>query len=231
MAPLMYEYITGKTEDIPNNIRLLVESYINESTGIQTIHQMEWLCQRTIEYNNPKNAPCDAWFFKNEYNKRLMQNVAGRLALLNQGSKEQTDFLIRGSREFLEALYKKGILLFTASGTDEADVIKEAEALGVSQFFQAINGAKPHSRDCSKEAVLSRLLSESGFRGEEILVIGDGKVEIKAGLEIGALTLGIASVEEGNASINEAKRERLIKAGAHAVVPDFSNINEILDWI
>ncbi|MBO5126955.1 MAG: HAD family hydrolase, partial [Clostridia bacterium] len=39
MGPLMCECIPGDTEEV----RALVEKYIDESTGIQTIFQMRWL--------------------------------------------------------------------------------------------------------------------------------------------------------------------------------------------
>jgi len=85
--------------------------------------------------------------------------------------------------------------------------------------------------DCSKEAVIKQLIEESGLAGPELLVVGDGKVEIQLGNACGALTLGIASDEVNLTGYNEIKAARLEKAGAHAITGDFTKFEEILDWI
>jgi hypothetical protein len=64
-----------------------------------------------------------------------------------------------------------------------------------------------------------------------LAVIGDGKVEMALGREFGAITLGIASDEENRCGINNVKRTRLIKAGAHALTGDFIEKDEILSWL
>ena len=117
--------------------------------------------------------------------------------------------------------------MFAASGTDEEDVIKEATALGLAKYFDEIAGSKPHSEQCSKEEVINRLLHENS----EMIVIGDGKVEIRLGRDNGALTLGVASDEQARQGINPVKQYRLTAAGAHAIVGDFGNLDEILEWI
>jgi len=79
--------------------------------------------------------------------------------------------------------------------------------------------------------VLRRLIGDYRLQGNELAVIGDGKVEIALGREVGAITLGIASDEENRTGINMVKRERLIKAGAHAIVGDFIDRDLILSWM
>ncbi|MFA7206489.1 MAG: hypothetical protein WC102_09180, partial [Saccharofermentanales bacterium] len=61
--------------------------------------------------------------------------------------------------------------------------------------------------------------------------IGDGKVEIALGRQVGAVTLGIASDEVMRCGVDNVKRARLIKAGAHAIVGDFERSEEIFDWL
>lgn len=230
MRPLMYECIVGDkqlSEAESDKIKADIYAYVDESTGIQTIGQMKWLANTVKEYDfNPK-ASDDPWFYKAEYNRRLMEHVAVERDKLVKGEISRETYLIRGSEEFLIALKSHGIKLFAASGTDEEDVIKEATALGLAGYFDEIAGSKPHSEQCSKEEVINRLLHENS----EMMVIGDGKVEIRLGRENGALTLGIASDEQVRQGINPVKQNRLTVAGAHAIVGDFGNLNEILEWM
>jgi len=124
-------------------------------------------------------------------------------------------------------LKERGIKLFAASGTDEEDVIKESTALGLAHYFDEIAGSKPHSEQCSKDEVIKRLLKENS----EMIVIGDGKVEIRLGRENGALTLGVASNEQLRRGINPVKQKRLTDADAHAIVGDFGESAKILEWM
>ncbi len=231
MAPLCVEYIAGANAAVEDEVKKLVDEYIDESTGIQTIHQMKWLNDTIKKYGNSPNAPDDPWFYKEEYNRRLMLEVANRRDSVISGSTDRNNYIIGGATEFLNALKSKGIKMYAASGTDEVDVIKESTALGFAPYFESIAGAKPMMEDCSKEAVIRTLISSSGFKGEELIVIGDGKVEIKLGREAGTLTLGIASDEQKRIGFNPVKEKRLSAAGAHAIVGDFTDLEGILSWM
>lgn len=68
-----------------------------------------------------------------------------------------------------------------------------------------------HEANCSKEAVIKRLLTESGLKGEELAVCGDGKVEIMLAKEYGARAFGLASDENNKCGVSPKKRERLVK--------------------
>jgi len=63
------------------------------------------------------------------------------------------------------------------------------------------------------------------------MVIGDGPVEIIEGRRVGAFCVGVASDEIRRYGINLSKRTRLIRAGAHLVVPDFAQYNQLLNLI
>lgn len=52
-----------------------VVAYIDESTGIQTIHQMKWLAKTACEKGLNPEATDDPWFYKAECNRRLMEQV------------------------------------------------------------------------------------------------------------------------------------------------------------
>ena len=230
MEPLMLEMIAGNTQ-IDNALIQEVREYIDESTGIQTYYQMKWLADEVKRHGRNPCASGDPWWYKAEYNRRLMEPVEKRKESIFNGQKSNIDFLMKGSEVFLKALTDKGIEIYVASGTDDPDVKKEAEVLGLCKYFKEIAGAPLGKADCSKEAVLRRLVEENGLKGPEVVVIGDGKVEIALGREVGAITLGIASDEEKLCGINPIKRGRLVKAGAHAIIDDFENTDQILNWL
>lgn len=230
MKPLMLEMISGGKE-WSAELEREVDDYINESTGIQTIHQMKWLADAVARYGMNPFAPTDPWWYKGEYNRRLMKTVDKRLCALENGEVPREHFLISGSEAFLKALCDRGVRLYVASGTDHPDVLREAGALGLTKYFTQIAGAPIGSESCSKEKVIVQLMEQESLQGSEFAVIGDGKVEIRLGHEANARTLGLASNEETLHGLNPVKRERLINAGADAVCGDFTELSEILDFL
>ena len=221
MEPLMLESIFGDeyTQDDVKEVR----EYIAASTGIQTILQMKWLAERVAKQGK---TALDPWEYKAEYNRRLMINVEKRCADAKSGNKEK--YIMKGSIDFLEELKARGVKMYAASGTDEADVKNEAAILGIDKYFDEVAGAKPMSEDCSKEATLNRLISQ-GEGG--LLVVGDGPVEIRLGKAAGACTLGICGKERELCGMDQVKVKRLTAAGAHALVDCFSDMNEIFEWM
>ena len=229
MQPLMVEMISGgKPYDAA--LEQEVADYISESTGIQTIHQMKWLAQTVHARGQNPDAPTDPWWYKGEYNRRLMENVSKRVAALTSGAVSNTDYLIRGSEAFLKALQDRGVRLYVASGTDHPDVCAEAGALGLSHYFTLIAGAPVGEENCSKEKVMATLLESEGLRGDEVAVIGDGKVEIRLGNEAGTRTIGLAT-NEREGGVDAVKRDRLIAAGADCIAGDFTELDALLAFL
>lgn len=224
MLPLMTEYTSEEAENE-------CKKYIDDSAGIQTIHQMKWLCEKVKECNNPKNAPLDPWFFKEEYNKRLIKSVNEKKKTVDNNPVLAEKYIIGGAVNFLKTLKHNGIMLFAASGTDEQDVINESKTLGLFGYFESVNGALPHSESCSKEAVITKLIKELCIPPESILICGDGKVEIQLGIQNNCITLGIASDEEKLVGFNKQKEQRLKKAGADAITGDFTELGLLTSWL
>ena len=224
---VMREYMLACIPGEPEKIAALAEHYIDESAGIQTIAQMRWLAEQVARYGG---SALDPWDYKDAFNERLMQRVLERKHLLQSGAADTELFLVPGSRCFLEAFKALHVPMFLASGTDDADVRSEAAALRVDGYFDEIAGA-PHRVDgCAKKATLRKLLRP----GEKMLIVGDGKVEIRLGREAGAVTLGIASwdrFENLTANLNPIKENRLTQSGAHALTADYSDAETILNWL
>ena len=221
MAPFMIECLGADNGH-------LVQRYIDESAGIQTIHQMKWLAEQVNARGG--HAP-DPWTYKAEYNRRLMLGVEKKRQAIIAGRAHPDAYLIRGAKEFLSALRALGVALHVASGTDHPDVTQEAELLGVAKLVDTISGAPVGEESCSKERVLRCLAQDKGLHGPEVCVIGDGKVEIALGAELGARTLGLATDEEKGYGINPNKREKLIRAGAEAITGDFIGLPGLIEWM
>ncbi len=229
MRTVMLEYISGGaewTEALENK----VDQYIDASTGIQTVYQMKWLAEE-VEKAGYGQVGMDLWWYKDEYNHRLMAQIRQRILALEAGYENPENYLIAGVVPFLEELKKRKIPIYLASGTDHEDVVHEATVLGVAELFSIIKGAPKREMSCSKEAVIKMLLEENGLSGESLLLVGDGKVEIALGAECGAFTLGAATDEVARRGINVTKRARLVKAGADVIVGDFENLEAILSWL
>jgi phosphoglycolate phosphatase-like HAD superfamily hydrolase len=216
----------GDEADLERKVR----EYVAESTGRQTIYQMIWLADEVAARGGPLREPEE---YKTEYLRRLHQRISGRLTALESGESSPGDFLVPGARELLDELRRRGAKLYCASGTDEADVRREAELLGVADAFDGrIWGAQSDYRNFSKKMVVERLIAENGLAGPELLTVGDGYVEIEEGARAGGLTVGAATDEAGRSGEADAwKRERLIAAGADLIAPDFAEANRLLAYL
>lgn len=230
MKPLMLDWITN-FGSYDAALEREVDEYIDESTGIQTIQQMKWLAQMVHSYGANPDASVDPWFYKKEYNNRLMKAISGNIEALETKAKAPDEYLISGSVEFLSALRSKGIEIFVASGTDHKDVVREAAALDVIGYFDEVAGAMEGVEDCSKEKVISDLIDKKHLSGDDFAVIGDGKVEIRLGKEAGARTIGIASNEAERHGIDPIKERRLTAAGADVITSDFTEHKELLAFL
>lgn len=235
MAPFFKETIMGEATLSSGQERALeqeIEAYIDQSAGIQTIYQMQWLKEQAASHPwQTQRQTQNEWDYKAEYNRRLLAQVNERITGLRAGRYRPSDFLIAGSEALLERLHAAGVAMYIASGTDHPDVVNEAETLGVAKYFRSIAGAPVGRADCSKEKVIRELLAQKELQGGGLAVIGDGKVEIRLARESGALALGVASDEDRREGINEIKRKRLEAAGADRIAGDFRELTVWLEWL
>ena len=73
--------------------------------------------------------------YKKIYLDRLWTRISGRVEGLRNGSLHPDQFTVPGSRELLEALRERGLQLYLASGTDDANVKEEAALLDLAKYF------------------------------------------------------------------------------------------------
>jgi rfaE bifunctional protein kinase chain/domain len=235
MAPVMIKAILGdkyKTadENLFHQVRNRVLDYIDMSTGIQTIIQMEALVGMVKEFGLvPDDEIHDRWGYKKIYNDVLMELVNKRVEKFKRGELDIHDYTIKGVLEFLDALRKRGIRLYLASGTDSEDVVAESKALGYAELFNGgIYGSVGDIARDSKKIVVEKIMSENNLQGPELAVFGDGPVEIRECRKRDGIAVGVATDEIRRHGLNPEKRTRLVKAGAHIIIPDFSQRDRLL---
>jgi phosphoglycolate phosphatase-like HAD superfamily hydrolase len=230
MISVMLEGICNN--QLPNpQIIAEVSQYVDQSTGILTIKQMKWLEEAVRRYGISE-IQHSASEYKRIYNDRLLQPVLQRLALLDGSQSARDAWMVAGARDFLQRLSQRGVKLFLASGTDQEYVEKEAGALGIGGFFgDHIYGAKGDSEIDSKDQVIQRILNDQDLQGEELLVVGDGPVEILSARQRGAVALGIAANEIDRTGLDPRKRQRLLNAGANFIIANFLHSAELVDLL
>lgn len=230
MHPVMVEMICGDAE-IPDGIHERVQTLIDETTGIQTILQMEQLVDLVREYGLvPESEILDAQGYKTIYLDRLMVPVSARLDRLERGDLSQDEASVRGSRAFVEQIAAQGPALYIFSGTNQDDVRNEANKLGVHHHFAEIWGALRTIQDFSKEKILTEMIAQHGLAGPDVLIIGDGPVEIRLARENGCVSVGVASDEKAG-GLDPVKRQRLVDVGADIIVPDFEYGDALIEYL
>ena len=231
MAPVCVEMICGNTEPTLAIIEE-VDQMIDETTGIQTIFQMQRLEQMVRAHGLvPEAEVCTPAEYKKVYNDRLMEPVRARIARIESGEKNVEDFLMRGARRFLELIAAKDVTLYVFSGTDRDDVRNEAKCLGVDHYFKEIWGALPSVEEYSKEKVIRDIIAEHQLRGPQVLAVGDGPVELRNVKDAGGIALGICSDEKRGSGWDESKRPRLLRAGADILVSDFGEAEALIGYL
>jgi phosphoglycolate phosphatase-like HAD superfamily hydrolase len=227
MRAMMIDAIGGGA-GVPPEIEAEVSAFIEHSTGILTIKQMQWLEAKVRQCVQPGAPVLSASQYKRIYNERLLQPVRQRLAGMDGSPVARASLSIAGAAEFLAELSERGVQLYLASGTDQEYVEAEAAVLGLVGFFQGrIYGARGDSETDSKEQVIQRILAENQLNGPELLVVGDGPVEIRCARQAGAVALGLAADEDTRQTLSARKRERLLAAGADLIIHNFIHSQEL----
>jgi DUF971 family protein len=74
--------------------------------------------------------------------------------------------------------------------------------------------------------VAEQKLGQGGLLG-----FGDGYVEIEELKRVGGIAVGVASDETYRTGINDWKRQRLIRAGADIIIPDYRERDSLLEYL
>ena len=231
MVPMMVECLQTETDttETPEQLETLVVDFVDRLTGKQTIYQMMQLSE---EIEKRGGTPKEPLAYKDEYNRRLLPVVEERIAELAAGTLSADPLRVPKSLEFLQSLREMGIHCYLASGTDVEFVKNEAGLLGVSEYFDGgIFGALREYKKFSKAMIIQKILTDFELSGNELLIVGDGYVEIENAKAVGAIAVGVASVEGNRYNMNADKRERLIHAGADIIIRDFQEGAQLLNYL
>ncbi len=233
MEAVMLRCILGERYEEIDEVTLArleerVRDYIDRSTGVQTLVQMNALAGMVREAGHvPAGEVLDARGYKALFAREMASTIDRRIGKLQRGELDLADCTVKGAVRLLEELHRRGVRLYLASGTDHADVEREAQALGYAHLFEGhIYGSIGDISHEPKKVVLDRILAE--IADGAIVTFGDGPVEIRESHKRGTLTVGVASDEVRRHGPNPAKRARLIQAGADLLVPDFSQLQPLL---
>jgi phosphoglycolate phosphatase len=231
---VMIPYFIEEMMATPNHedeaaVAEVVRDFVERLTGKQTIYQCITLAD---EIEKRGGTALDPLEYKHEYLRRLWTRIEHRVAGLKDGSIDPETMLLRGSRALLEALKARGVTMYVASGTDMPYVLDESAAVQVSMYFgDKIYGALDNYKDMSKKMIIERILKDNDLHGAELVVFGDGYVEIEDGKGVGGLTVGVASDEQHPGGLDDWKRNRLIQAGADAIIRDYADLGTILSFL
>jgi phosphoglycolate phosphatase len=231
MLLMFEELIPSVNGDDSASVRGMLLDDIMTLTGRQTIFQMMKFAERVTERGGEVLDPLE---YKHEYLRRLEVRIQSRVESLASGDANPVEFLLHGSVALLDCLEARGWDLYLASGTDEPFVRRETELLGLGRYFgERVYGAQDDFMSFSKKQVIERILRENNVDGDELLVIGDGYVEMEDGKNVGGLAVAVASDEAHNGAgqFDEWKRNRLLGVGADIVVPDYSDAAVLVDVI
>ena len=204
--------------------------FIDRTTGIQTLVQMQGLVRLVRQFGYvPEADILDERGYKEIYNTELLEMVRGRLAKVEAGRLERTDFHMKNAVALVEALRSAGMKLYLASGTDVEDVQAEAAALGFAEFFEGrIYGSVGDVNVEAKRVVLDRIFRDNAIAPQALVTIGDGPVEMRETRKRGGTAVGVCSDERRGFGANLAKRRRLIRGGATLLLPDFTDLPTFL---
>jgi phosphoglycolate phosphatase-like HAD superfamily hydrolase len=230
MIPMMVGVLreTG-TAETEAELTAAVEEFVMRLNGRQTIYQM---IQLADEVRRRGGRPLEPLAYKHRYHDLLMERIRGRREALRSGAAAPEDWAVPGTHALLAALRRRGLVLYLASGTDLHYVRQEAELLRLAEFFgEHIYGALDDYHNFSKQMIIERILRDHGLRGEELLAFGDGFVEIEEVKKVGGVAVAVASDEARRQGVNAWKRDRLVRAGADVVIPEYRRHERLLEYL
>ena len=230
MVPMMIDVLMETpTDESRKQLESTVVKFVDQLTGKQTIYQMIRLCEEIQKRGGTAKDPLD---YKDMYNDRLLPIVNDRITKLENQEIKSNDLRVPMSLEFLQKLTAYDIKCYLASGTDIEFVKHEAKLLGVAEYFDGgIFGALREFSKFSKEMVIKKILADFDLNGSELLIVGDGYVEIQNAKSVNAIAVGVVTKENNVYDMNANKRQRLIRAGADIIIPDFREADQLLSYL
>ena len=229
-----------------------------ESAGLSALTQMEWAIRRNQELTNGKfnsetnsqiirliwqgeekfedfAEPGEYLAYLKEVTPKLFwvyEQVLNRFCRdknLEKAKKNPEEFLVKGSKEFMQFLFDNGVKNYFVTGAvvDKSvvppmgmyeEVLGIGFDIGKGKVVEDILGSTWEEK-IPKDEVMFRLVSDLGISGENVLVVGDGRSEISAGVKLNAVTISVLP--------KAAKRQRELhkELGTNIIITDYANEN------
>ncbi|MBW3000958.1 HAD family hydrolase [Candidatus Woesearchaeota archaeon] len=203
--------------------------YIQDTIGITTYVQMQALAD---EIKQRGGMPKHAWKYKQDYNKELVELVEKQRKELPKDK-----LRVAGILELLKLLAARfgKNSLYIGSASDIDAVLSSVSFLGYDDFFDKNNivgaGSVNDPKADSKKLVIDKLMNEQGLKLGELLCFGNGFPEILHTYNAGGICIGVLTPDESKYKdyfTVEQRREILINAGAHIVMPDYTCSSELV---
>jgi phosphoglycolate phosphatase len=205
--------------DVAPRRAALVAAMIERTTGRPTLEQMAWLVERLGRLGVTSPDPA-VW--KARYLAALQDTIDERLAGLRAGTRDRATLMVPGAAAFVAWLRRSGVALALVSGTDRAAVLAEAQALGLADSFGlGIWAPDGDAAGFSKATILAGLLEQAAVPPAQLLVVGDGAVEIDAARELGAHSLALA-LDEQRGGVDARRRRQHRARDAAVIVADLT---------
>jgi len=211
-----------------------VLSDIEATIGIPTYMQMKRLADEIKRRTGKVYSPQQ---FKDAYISMLVSMVDGLYEKIDRNEISKECLLVPGSlklMELIQSVYGKDSL-YIASGTDIGTVKKSVGMLGLDRFFQGkivASGSLKDPEQCAKKAILNMLVKEKCLEQGQLCCFGDGVPEIENVARAGGICVGVLTPDVSDYSeifTLDSKRRRLIDAGAHILVQDYSDAKELIN--
>ncbi len=207
--------------------RSVQEGNIEVNCDMQTNSQIIDRINNGIEYYEDLPEACEMTEMLKRQTPRLFKlyeqvlNGFCRDKNLKKAKKNPEQFRIKGSMEFLQFLKANGVKNYFVTGAvveKGMGMHEEVEALGYKigkgELIEDIIGSTWRDK-MPKDMVMKKLLKELGVDGENVLVIGDGRAEIQAGVQMGAF---VVSRLPENADFQRNLHKKL---GTNVIIKDF----------
>ncbi len=152
-------------------------------------------------------------------------NGACRDKNLAQARKEPEKWRVKGSMEFLKMLKDGGVKNYFVTGAvveKGYGMYEEVEALGFevgeNKLIEGLCGST-WEKKIPKSMAMKELCSLLDIRSENLLVVGDGRSEMKTGVDMGAITISRLPEEE-------TRMRQLHKdLGVNLIVKDYTSLS------
>lgn len=142
-----------------------------------------------------ENTPKLFWVYEQVLNRFCRDHN------LKKAKESPDNFLVPGSMQFMNYLHDRGVKNYFVTGAvvDKSivpamgmyeEVLGLGFDIGPGRQVEDILGSTWNEK-IPKDEVMIRLMKDLGVAGENILVIGDGRSEISAGVAIGAVTMSV----------------------------------------